>query len=69
VLATQRRSEPAGNESVHDLHALDVLGVRHDIEKRSIDRQRALMLRKLGAARLLDELCLFPTASDRSRVR
>jgi hypothetical protein len=28
VLATQRRSKPAGNESVHDLHALDVPRVR-----------------------------------------
>src|SRR6516162_4835393 len=41
VLATQRRSEPAGNESVHDLHALDVPRARHDLEERGTEWQRA----------------------------
>ena len=33
-----------GTDSVHDLHALDVPRVRHDVEERAIDRQRALEL-------------------------
>ena len=59
VLAAQRRSEPAGNESVHDLHALDVPRVRHDIEERAIERQRSLELRKFGGTRLPKQLRLF----------
>jgi hypothetical protein len=51
--------EPAGNESVPDLHALDVARVRHDIEERTIQWQRALELRKFGGARLLEQLCLL----------
>src|SRR5215470_16432181 len=60
VLATQRRSEPAGNEPVHDLHALDVPRVRYDIEERTIQWERCLNLRKVGGARLPEQLCLFP---------
>lgn len=60
VLATQRRSEPAGNEPVHHLHPLDVLRVRHDLEERAIERQRALDLGKFGGARLPEQLRLLP---------
>src|SRR5215475_12388175 len=60
VLATQRRSEPAGNESVYDLHALDVPRVRYHIKERTIQWERALYLRKVGGARLPEQLCLFP---------
>jgi hypothetical protein len=56
VLAAQRRSEPAWNESVHDLHALDVSRVRHDIEERAIERQRSPELRKFGGARFPKQL-------------
>src|SRR5262249_23557662 len=59
VLATQCRSEPAGNQSVHDLHALDVPRVRHDLEERAIERQRALEVCKVGGARLPEQLRLF----------
>src|SRR5262245_56495562 len=60
VLAAQRRSEPPGNESIHDLHALDVPRVRYDIKERTIQWERALYLRKFGGARLPEQLCLFP---------
>ena len=63
VLATQRHSEPARNESIHDLHALDVPCVRHDLEERAIERQRAWELRKFGGARLSEQRCAcFPFA-------
>jgi hypothetical protein len=54
VLAAQRGSEPARHESVHDLHAFDVARGRHDLEQRAVERQRALELRKIGAACLAE---------------
>jgi hypothetical protein len=33
MLATQRRSELAGNQPVHELHALDVPCVGHDLKE------------------------------------
>ena len=59
VLSTQCRSEPAGNEAVHELHALYVPRVRHDIEERTIERQRALEFCELGDARFSKQLRLF----------
>lgn len=44
VLATQRRGESAWHEPVYDLHALDVAGSCHDLEKRTVKGQRALEL-------------------------
>src|SRR5262245_47224477 len=63
VLATQRRSEPVGNQSVHDLHALNVPRVRHDLEERAIDWKRTLQLCKLGGACLPEQLRLFPVGT------
>ena len=60
VLATQRRSELARNEAVHELNALDVPRVAHDLKERAIEWQRALQLRKFGGARLTEQLRLFP---------
>ena len=37
VLATQRRSKLARNESVYDLHALNVASGRHDLEERAVE--------------------------------
>jgi hypothetical protein len=45
MLAAQRRREPAANEPVHDLHALDVPRVRHDLDERPA---QALGSRALG---------------------
>src|SRR4029077_2418407 len=55
VLATQRRIEPAWNEPVYELHALEVAGSCHDLEKRTVKRQRALELCKIGDVRLAQE--------------
>ena len=59
MLATQRCREPATNEAVHYLHALQVPRVRHDFEHRAIERQRAPQLCKFGGARLPEQLCLL----------
>ena len=59
MLATQRRREPAWHEPVYDLHALDVAGGRHDLKKRTVERQRALELCKIGDVRLAQKLRLL----------
>ncbi len=59
VLAAQRSGEPAGHESVHDLHALDMARGRHDLEQRAIERQRALVLCELVGAALAEQLRLL----------
>ena len=68
MLATQRRGEPARHEPVHDLHALDVAGGRHDLEKRTVERQRALELCKIGDARLAQQLRLLSAGALGSAV-
>jgi hypothetical protein len=42
--APQRGGQPARNETVHDLHALDVAGGGHDLQEGAVERQRALQL-------------------------
>ena len=59
MLATQRRSEPAWHKTVYDLHALDVAGSCHDLQKRAIKRQRALELCNIGDGRLAQQLRLL----------
>jgi hypothetical protein len=59
MLATQRGGEPSRHEPVHDLHALDVARVCHDLDERTVDRQRALELCKVGSARLAEQLRLL----------
>ena len=59
MLATQRGGEPAWHKPVDDLHALDVTGGRHDLEKRSVKRQRALELCNIRDGRLAQKLRLL----------
>ena len=54
MLAAQRRSELAWNEAVHELHALDLPRVGHDIKERAIEWQCGLDFRKFGNARLTE---------------
>ena len=54
MLAAQRGSELAGDEAVHELHALDLPRVGHDIKERAIEWQCGLELRKFGNARLTE---------------
>ena len=56
VFAAQRRGEPARNESVHDLHALQVARGRHDVQQRPVDRQRAHLCCEIGGARFADQV-------------
>jgi len=56
IFAAERRGQPAGYESVHDLHALDVPRVGHDIEECRVDLQRASARCELGRGRFADEL-------------
>ena len=63
VLAAQRRSKPARNQSVHHLHTRDVTRIRHNLEERRIERQRALMLRKFDGACLPEQLRSLPVVS------
>jgi hypothetical protein len=44
VLAAQRSSKSARNESVHDLHSLNVARVRYDLEECRIEWERTLEL-------------------------
>ena len=59
VLATQRRGEPAWHKRVYNLHALDVARSRHDLEKRTVKRQRALELCNIGDGRLAQKTRLL----------
>ena len=52
MFAAQRSGQPAWNESVHELHALEMARGRHDFDERAIERQRSLLLCKVGGARL-----------------
>ena len=63
VLATQRRRESSGDESVHDLYALDVPRICHELDQRTIKWQRALELGEFGDACLAEQLCLFPVST------
>ncbi|GCC49097.1 hypothetical protein chiPu_0032991, partial [Chiloscyllium punctatum] len=53
------RGEPAGNQTIDDLHALDVPGIGHHLEQRGIERQRALQPGEIGEARLTQQLGLL----------
>ena len=59
VLATQRRGEPAWHEPVYDLHALEMVGSCHDLEKRTVERQRAPELCKIDDVGLAQKLRLL----------
>jgi hypothetical protein len=59
MLPPQRRSEPTWNESVHQLHPLDVARGPHDFEKGTIERQRTRVLGKIGRACLAHDLRLL----------
>src|SRR5260370_41529922 len=59
MLAAQRGREAAGDEAVHDLHPLEMARIRHDVEKRAVERQRSLMLCEIGRARLAQHLRLL----------
>ena len=63
VLAAERGGKAARHESVDDLHAVDVARGRHDLQECAVERQRALMLRELGGARLAEQLRLFSVGS------
>lgn len=68
MLATQRGGDPARHEPVHDLHALEVARGRHDLEERAVERQRGLVFREVGGARLADELRPLPIGAIRVDV-
>src|SRR5262252_6524573 len=59
VLATQRRSEPAWDKPVYDLHALEVAGSCHDLKKRTVKGQRAVDLCEIDDVRLAEKLRLL----------
>jgi hypothetical protein len=63
VLATQRCGESAWDEPVYDLHTLEVASNRHDLEKRTVYRERALELRKISDVRLAQKLRLLSAGS------
>jgi hypothetical protein len=58
VFATQRSGQSAWHEPVYDLHALEVTSGRHDLDKRTVERQRALERCQLGDIRLAQKLRL-----------
>ena len=59
MFATQGGGKPSRHKPIHNLHALDVAGRRHDLEESPIDRQRALELCQIGDARLAKQFCLL----------
>jgi hypothetical protein len=59
VLAAQRPGERAWDWPVYDLHALEVAGRCHDLEKRTVKGQRALDLCKVSDVRLAQKLRLL----------
>jgi hypothetical protein len=63
VLATQGRGEPTWDEPVYDLHALDVAGSCHNLEKRTVKGQRTLELCKIDVCRLPQKLRLLSAGS------
>ena len=66
--AAQRGGQPARHESVHELHALDVARGRHDLQQRTVERQRALVLCEVGSTRLAKQLRLLAAGTLRARA-
>ena len=63
--AAQRSGQAAWNETIHDLHPLDVARIRHDLDERTVERQRSLVLREVGGACLAKQLRLLPVRALR----
>ena len=57
VFAPQCGGESTRDKPVDELHTLEVARGRHDVEKRAVDGQRALLLGEVGGTRLTDQLC------------
>jgi len=68
MLAAQRGGQPAWNESVHKLQALEMARGRHDFEEHAIERQRSLVLCEVGGARLAKQFRLLPAGTLRVGV-
>jgi hypothetical protein len=66
MFSAQRRGKPAWNESVHNLHALEVARGCHDVEECAVDRQGARAPREVGGARFANESS--PRSRDRVRI-
>ena len=58
VLTTQRGGQPAWHQSIDNLHALNMACSRHDLNERTVKRQRTGMFFKLFGAGLSNELRL-----------
>jgi hypothetical protein len=63
VRAAQRRGQPASNETIHELHALEMARGRHDFGKRTIERQSPLALCEVRGAHLAKQLRLLPVGT------
>lgn len=59
VFATQRYGESPSYKTIDDLHALKVAGSLHDVEQRTVKRQRALQHCESSEVSLAQQLRLF----------